>query len=479
LAERHQIRDPVHNFVELWEKEIKLVGTPIFQRLRGIRQSAMANLVYPGALHTRFDHSLGVCHVAGLLSKQLGLNENSEAPLVRLAALLHDLGHGPFSHVSESLLERYADRSKLPLDQRKEKIHELVTAHLIKNDPDILRIVGAETCDEIVKLLSEEGHGQPAMRAIVSGPLDADKQDYLLRDSLFCGVEYGVFELHQLHRSLVLDGPEDEKELMIDLDGIHAVEQYVLAKYYLTTNVYRHKVRLITDQMIIRAIVLGIEEDRLEDLHSLYAFDNSPGFYGRYTRWNDARLMAAFGLENRPDTRCGRLFDRLQDRRLFKRVYRERIQKFADVEVKNKLLTIGGRARTDEERKANETLRKEIEAALAEILSAQFYGHDSERVDALEVILHVFDIKSVRTTSRNEESGIPIATRGAQVFFQDESALFASINESYTEAFVEVYAPTPAAWGDRTRRSKWLKALAPPIHEAIQSIVRPTVQGAS
>ena len=67
MSGRHQIRDPVHNFVELWEKEIKLVGTPLFQRLRGIRQLAMANLVYPGALHTRFDHSLGVCHVAGML----------------------------------------------------------------------------------------------------------------------------------------------------------------------------------------------------------------------------------------------------------------------------------------------------------------------------------------------------------------------------------------------------------------------------
>ncbi len=144
-----------------------------------------------GALHTRFDHSLGVCHVAGLLSKQLGLDENSEAALVRLAALLHDLGHGPFSHVSENLLERYAERSKLPEGQRKEKIHELVTAYLIKTDPEIVRIMGAETCIEVVRLLSV-GHGQPAMRSIVSGPLDADKQDYLLRDSLFCGVRDSI-----------------------------------------------------------------------------------------------------------------------------------------------------------------------------------------------------------------------------------------------------------------------------------------------
>ena len=79
MTERHQIRDPVHNFLELSDDEMKLVGTPLFQRLRGIRQLAMANLLYPGALHTRFDHSLGVCHVAGLLARQLDLNWISQA----------------------------------------------------------------------------------------------------------------------------------------------------------------------------------------------------------------------------------------------------------------------------------------------------------------------------------------------------------------------------------------------------------------
>ena len=88
---------------------------------------------------------------------------------------------------------------------------------------------------------------------MVSGPLDADKQDYLLRDSKFCGVQYGMFDLHQMQRSLVTVGDDDEEELMIAQDGVHAVEQYVLAKYYMTANVYRHRVRLITDTMIGRA----------------------------------------------------------------------------------------------------------------------------------------------------------------------------------------------------------------------------------
>ncbi len=459
MSKRHQIRDPVHNFVELREKEIKLVGTPIFQRLRGIRQLAMANLVYPGALHTRFDHSLGVCHVAGLLSRQLGLDED-ETTLVRLAALLHDLGHGPFSHVSENLLERYADRSKLAEGQKKEKIHELVTAHLIQFDQEIRRILGEDTCREIVDLLSI-GHGQPALRSIVSGPLDADKQDYLLRDSLFCGVEYGVFDIHQLHRSLVLDGPDHEKELMIDADGIHAVEQYVLAKYYLTTNVYRHKVRLITDQMLIRAIVLGIEEDHLDPLRAIYAFDGTPEFYDRYATWNDARLVAAFCGASHADTHCGRILDRLQSRRLFKRVFQERIQRFDGLDVRSKLLAIGGQAKDEADRATSHKLGKEIESKLARILTDQFQEHQSEEVDRMDVILNVFDIQSVRATSRNDESGILVATRGAPVFFQNESALFASINESYTEGFVEVYAPVPSIWADRTQRSRWTKALAP------------------
>jgi HD superfamily phosphohydrolase len=164
-----------------------------------------------------------------MMAEQLRLPPD-EVELVRQAALLHDVGHGPFSHVSENMLKRYAKPESIPEGQKKEKIHELITAHLIANDRQILDILGRHTCNRIAKLLST-GHGQPALRSIVSGPLDADKQDYLLRDSLFCGVQYGVFDIHQFHRSLTLYGPEDEKELMITPDGVHAVEQYVLAKY--------------------------------------------------------------------------------------------------------------------------------------------------------------------------------------------------------------------------------------------------------
>src|SRR5438552_11387087 len=115
-----------------------------------------------------------------------------------------------------------------------------------------------------------------------------------------------------MHRSLVLEGNEDEEELMIDQDGIHAIEQFVLAKYYLTTNVYRHKVRLITDQMIVRAIVLGIEKDGNPELKKLYAFDGSNTFVQDYTAWDDARFLGAFSAKE--DSRCGQMLKCLRER---------------------------------------------------------------------------------------------------------------------------------------------------------------------
>src|SRR5262249_15462304 len=111
-----RIRDPIHNFVSLPDDFEPLLNASVLQRLRRIRQLAMANLVYPGALHTRFDHTLGVTHVAGQMAQHLRI-EGDDLRLVQLAALLHDIGHGPFSHVSEASLARYADRGTLSPDQ--------------------------------------------------------------------------------------------------------------------------------------------------------------------------------------------------------------------------------------------------------------------------------------------------------------------------------------------------------------------------
>lgn len=460
MAESSRLRDPVHNFIAMREIEVKLLATPLMQRLRGVRQLAMANLVYPGALHTRFDHSLGVCHVAGLMAQGLDLNSD-HTELVRLAALLHDLGHGPFSHVSEYALERYANREAVPAGQKKEKIHELVTAHLIQHDPDIARYLSEDMRERIVRLLAV-GHGPPILRAIVSGPLDADKQDYLLRDSQFCGVQYGVFDIHQLHRSMVKVGHDDERELMIDPDGVHALEQFVMAKYYLTTNVYRHRVRLVTDQMIVRAIVLGIEVDNLNELRAVYSFDNSDEFFRRYTALDDARFLFQFDSSAKPGTRCGDLLTRLQRRQLHKRVFSTRIEDFGDPQLRPALQDIS--------KPSSAGLRKDVETRLADVLGEQLHFE----IDPLEVIVHGFDIKSVRATSRNDEAAIMIARRPQPVPFDHDSTLFASIDEGYAEASVEVYAPV--TWETPTERSRILKALREPTQEAISAVIREAIQ---
>jgi hypothetical protein len=456
MAERSRVRDPVHNFVTLREIEVKLLATPLFQRLRGVRQLAMANLVYPGALHTRFDHSLGVCHVAGMMADCLELNSD-QTELVRLAALLHDLGHGPFSHVSEYALERYANREALPAEQKKEKIHELVTAHLIQNDPEIARFLSLDMRQQIVRLLAK-GHGPPILRSVVSGPLDADKQDYLLRDSHFCGVQYGVFDLHQLHRSLFKVGYDDEQELMVDSDGVHALEQFVLAKYYLTTNVYRHRVRLVTDQMIVRAIILGIEVDQIENLRTIYAFDNSPAFFDRYIALNDARLLFLFDAAAKPGTKCGDLLSRLQARRLHKRVFTIRLDEFTDPALKKVLQDISKPDQTH--------VRSRIEAEVAAVLR----GHLQVEVDPHYVIVHAFDIKSVRTTAKNDEASIMIAGRPDPRPFDQESTLFKSIDARYDDGFVEIYAPV--SWETRTDRGRILESLKQPLRDVIETVTR-------
>ena len=303
-----KIRDPVHNFIRFDEEEVKLINLDILQRLRGIKQLALASLVYPGALHTRFDHTLGVAHVAGLMAEELGLDE-SERRLVRLAALLHDIGHGPFSHVSEYALDRYADRAHLPKDLKKEKIHELITGHLICNHESLINRLGRERCEQICRLLAT-GVGDPVLKSIVSGPLDSDKQDYLLRDSMFTGVNYGIFDIHQLQRSLVCREIGGQREMLIRPDGLHAIEQFVMAKYYLTTMVYRHKVRLITDQMIVRAIQLGIEKEENKKLKMLYEFQDTPSYYVNYAKWSDPRFLYVFGENGSKSSSCSSLLRR-------------------------------------------------------------------------------------------------------------------------------------------------------------------------
>lgn len=425
MSRAREIRDPIHGFVRLDGRECDLIDTPIFQRLRRIHQLAMAYMVYPGALHSRFDHTLGVREVAGRMCHRLQI-ENDHARLINFAALLHDLGHGPFSHVSESILDSLSSNGLEKAAGKKEKIHELITQRIIYRQKDLDFALSARDRDEVVDLL-KRGLDEGLHRDIISGPLDADKQDYLLRDSHFCGVSYGVFDIDQLHHTFCRGRENNDERLMVTEDGIHALEQFVLAKYYLTTQVYRHKVRLITDQMLIRAIKLGVEVDKIRTLEALYRFNDTDDYLNNYLLWDDQQLTVELLKTEYESTLGGAMFRRLVDRRLFKVIFQIPL---ADRQFEGSPIQSALPEQFDD-------LREDLEKRIAEELSVRL----NNQVNYHDVIVHFYSIQSARKQSRNDEDPIKIDTAKGPILFETRSKLFESINSGMAEEFLECYAP--------------------------------------
>ena len=314
----HVIRDPIHGFIALSEKEVNLINTRAFQRLRRIRQLAMAFLVYPGALHTRFDHSIGVMHIAGRICdrlKQRDEIDDKDRERIRIAALLHDIGHGPFGHVSEPLLDQYAtEKAKKAAPQK--KIHEQVTVDILKQNSEIGAILNPDELGFVVEMIE----GKPTRdfrRDIISSDLDADKMDYLLRDSYFAGVKYGMYDLEKIVESCQAHRNKNESCLAIGHEGIYALEQLLLGKHHMTQQVYSHRVRLIADAMIVRGIQLAIKDGN-QELENLYQYDHTPNFIANYTEYHDERLVDI--LRRCEQEKARRTFERLYARRLFKMV---------------------------------------------------------------------------------------------------------------------------------------------------------------
>ena len=279
----------------------------------------MADLVYPGALHTRFEHCLGSLHVAHRILERLARDEtiiDDDVRIVRLAALLHDVGHGPFSHVSEYLLDQYYDKAKVGQTAAREKIHEKVTTDIITKSQYIPNLLTPDDQQSIARIL-EGGSTQDFRRDIVSSSLDADKMDYLLRDAYFAGVNYGLFDLDKVVDVCRRLERGSETYLVIQEEGLFAVEQLVLAKHHMTQQVYAHRVRTITDYMIVRGLELAIEDD-CDEVRNLYSYDGSPEFLEYYLQFNDVALTTL--LSKGSYERAKSIFQRLQQRELYKEV---------------------------------------------------------------------------------------------------------------------------------------------------------------
>jgi hypothetical protein len=250
------VRDPLWQNIGLDEPAAAIVDTPEFQRLRHVKQLGFAHLVYPGAIHTRFLHALGVYHLTGravtaLESRGLlgGLSdaERDAIPVVRLAALLHDVGHYPFSHAMEEL-----EAGAIP-GHHEELADRFLAAPGIR---DVLADVAPDAAAAIGSLI--RGTSNHPLQGLVSGSLDLDKIDYLRRDSLFCGVPYGAVDVDRLLDALTLARESDAAplEVAVSEKGISALESLLFAKYQMFRNVYwHHAVRAAT--VTFRRLVEG------------------------------------------------------------------------------------------------------------------------------------------------------------------------------------------------------------------------------
>lgn len=273
------IRDSVYGDISLNDFEVRIMDMPQFQRLRRIKQLGLINLIYPGANHTRFEHSIGTMNLGSKLSEELGL-EKDDVELIRASALLHDIGHGPFSHVSEGVLS-------VP--------HEELTKYVVTKTSMRDLLDEKFDVDEIVKIVNGQGHLGP----IVSGELDVDRMDYLLRDSHNTGVAYGVIDYERIISNLTL-----EDGLILDIKGVQAAEGALVSRYFMYPSVYQHHTTRIVNSMFRRALKKVIDENIINE-NDIYKYD-------------DAELIGVF--RHCDNEFANDIMSRLDNRHIMKRV---------------------------------------------------------------------------------------------------------------------------------------------------------------
>ena len=251
-----EIKDPVHGYVYITADEKEIIDSYPVQRLRRLRQLAGAEYVYPGANHTRFEHSVGVMYLAGRVVENPNISQRisqDEAEMVRIAALLHDVGHGPFSHIFEHLL-----------DKELNKTHEDMTLWIVKNSElkDILNKIGYKA-EEIGKLGVGRLHKpkKAFLDQIISSSVDVDKLDFIVRDTYHTGAEYGYIDVFRLIQTLDVLG----EDLAVDLGSLSALESFVIARIESFKSIYFHRVGRAAQIMLATAIEKANKELGLAD----------------------------------------------------------------------------------------------------------------------------------------------------------------------------------------------------------------------
>jgi len=232
-------RDPIHGYIKVDEEFQEIVDSPFFQRLRRIKQLAFSDLVYHGAEHSRFGHSLGTYHLASKIAERLEIKGNIKNEF-RLAALLHDIGHHPYSHAFESALQ------KCYREYEHEKYTEAIIMHTEIREK--IHKIGLDP-KGVVNLIKGTYIDEPEyqfLNDLISSELDVDRLDFLLRDAYFCGVPYGRYDLDRLLLAL----QQKNNELVVDEKARHAVESFILSRFSMYTQVYTHHTRRAFDLML-------------------------------------------------------------------------------------------------------------------------------------------------------------------------------------------------------------------------------------
>ena len=295
------IIDPIHDFIRVYHHELPLIDHPIFQRLRRIRQLSGAHLTYPAAQHTRFEHSLGVMHIAGQAGHSLnekGFLKSDDIQVLRLAALLHDIGHGPFSHLYEEII------------QKKKMSHEDFGKQIILKS-EIGDIISKNGFDK--KFITKIAFGNSKfqyLNEIVSGALSADMMDYLLRDGYFTGAEHAKVDHKRITQSLNVH----RKKLALERSALYSFESMMHSRYQMFKAVYFHKTVRAAEVMLLEALRLSDDE---------FGFTNFN--LDEYLKLTDEFILSSLLTSKSSKFRRARQFAQdYQDRKLLKCVF-ERI----------------------------------------------------------------------------------------------------------------------------------------------------------
>ena len=320
LSETKVLKDPVHSYIHInYEVVWNCLDSKEFQRLRRIRQLGGDFQVYPTAEHSRFSHSLGVYEivrrmVTEIKSLSMELSEYDKI-CVMLAGLLHDVGHGPFSHAFEHITNHS---------------HEDYTAKIILGGTELNRVlteVSPRLPEDIVSII-EHNHPNDILNQIISGQLDADRMDYLLRDSYFSATSYGQFDLERILRTMrVRKIDENKKALVVKYTGIHSVEDYIMARYQMYWQVYYHPVARSYEAVFIQLFnrlkdIFKENKEYFSDMKVLIPFlEKNVVSVEEYFKLDENSLLYCCSLiQDKDDKIAADLARRLQNRRLFEYV---------------------------------------------------------------------------------------------------------------------------------------------------------------